>query len=92
MRRGFVIYIAVYPLKAMVKLVCAYYYSIKEYGIANLLTYLDPLLFTPFLLEVLASTVGENGIWLALPISQAAVMLSFLIWILTGKKKQRRSQ
>ena len=80
-RRGFIIYAFSYPLKAMVKLVCSYFYSIKELWISNILTYLDPLAFTPLLLAGLTHIWGEDGIWLSLPLSQAAIMLTFLILI-----------
>ena len=87
-QQGFLIYGFSYPLKALVKLVCAYYYSVKAHWISNLLTYLDPLLFTPLTLGLLTSAVGEKGIWLSLPMSQAAILLAFLVILLIRKVKK----
>lgn len=87
-QRGFLIYGFSYPLKALVKLVCAYYYSVKDHWISNLLTYLDPLIFTPLTLWLLTSAVGENGIWMSLPVSQAAILLAFPVILLVRKRKK----
>ena len=87
-RRGFVIYAASYPLKAMVKLVCAYYYSIKKLWVSNILTYLDPLLFTPLSLMLASSFAWQDGIWLSLPLSQAAVMVVFLPIFMMQRRNQ----
>lgn len=91
MQRGFLIYAFSYPLKALVKLVCAYYYSMKAHWISNLLTYLDPLLFTPLMLAVLSSAFGEDGIWISLPLSQAAILLTFLSITFVRRQKQHKS-
>lgn len=90
MRRGLIIYAFSYPLKAAVKLVCSYFYSVRELWISNILTYLDPLAFTPLLLAGLACLCGEDGIWLSLPLSQAAIMLTFALLLPIWRRKQSR--
>lgn len=54
-------------------MICSYFYSKKKLWQANMLTYIEPLLLAPLLLAVLPLWVGLNGIWLALPVSQAIV-------------------
>ena len=73
MHSGLIIYAFSYPCKAAVKLICSYFYSKKKLWQANMLTYIEPLLLAPLLLAVLPLWVGLNGIWLALPVSQAIV-------------------
>ena len=73
MRSGLVIYACSYPLKAGVKFLCAYHYSHKRVWLANVCTYIDPLIFTPLFLAVLPLGMGMNGIWAALPLTQLAV-------------------
>ena len=52
---------------------CAYHYSHKRVWLANVCTYIDPLIFTPLFLAVLPLGMGMNGIWAALPLTQLAV-------------------
>jgi hypothetical protein len=61
---------------------------VKDHWISNLLTYLDPMLFTPLTLWLLTSAVGENGIWMSLPVSQAAILLAFPVILLVRKRKK----
>ncbi len=73
MRNGLIAYAFSYPLKAAVKWICAYAYSHRRGKIANVCIFADPLLFTPLFLAVLPSLLGTDGLWLALPLTQAAV-------------------
>lgn len=86
MQQGLIIYAFSYPFKAGVKFICAYHYSNKRTWQANILIYLDPLLFTPLLLRFLPSLFGMNGIWLALPVTQIFVFVTgvFLTTVLPG--------
>lgn len=86
-RTGLIIYAFSYPFKAAVKFICAYNYSVKQNIISNIVTYIDPLLFTPLFLIVLSSTCGIDGIWIALPAAQAATALASLILIAIFKRK-----
>ncbi len=75
MRVGFIIYAIAYPLKAAVKFVCSYAYSTGRIIVSNIVTYLDPFLFTPISLAVLSGR-GTSGIWAALPVSQVLTLLA----------------
>lgn len=88
-RSGFVFYAFSYPLKASVKFICAYCYSLKKHFLSNVLTYLDPLIFTPLFLATLPLALGTNGIWLALPLSQAAVVFSTVPLVYIDKKRNK---
>ena len=70
---GLKIYSLSYVLKASVKFICAYCYSVREKIISDILTYLDPIVFTPFFLFILSSAVGINGVWWSVECAQAAV-------------------
>lgn len=74
-KTGFIIYAFAYPLKAAVKFICAYAYSTGKVALSNIITFLDPFLFTPLSLLVLAPT-GTSGIWAALPVSQLLTLIS----------------
>lgn len=74
-KTGFIIYAFAYPLKAAVKFICAYAYSTGKVALSNIITFLDPLLFTPLSLLVLAPT-GTSGIWAALPVSQLLTLIA----------------
>ena len=89
MRNGFIIYAFSYPLKALVKFVCGYYYASNKPLISNILIYVDPLLLTPFLLWLLSSTMGVNGIWLAFTLTQFLIALPSVLslWIYKRKKQ-----
>lgn len=74
-KTGFIIYAFAYPLKAAVKFICAYAYSTGKVALSNTITFLDPFLFTPLSLLVLAPT-GTRGIWAALPVSQLLTLIA----------------
>lgn len=74
-KTGFIIYAFAYPLKAAVKFICAYAYSTGKVALSNTITFLDPFLFTPLSLLVLAPT-GTRGIWAALPVSQILTLIA----------------
>ena len=74
-KTGFIIYAFAYPLKAAVKFICAYAYSTGKVALSNIITFLDPFLFTPLSLLVLATT-GTSGIWAALPVSQLLTLIA----------------
>ena len=74
-KTGFIIYAFAYPLKAAVKFICAYAYSTGKVALSNIITFLDPFLFTPLSLLVLAPT-GTRGIWAALPVSQILTLIA----------------
>ena len=84
---GFIVYAFAYPLKAAVKFVCAYEYSVGKIAVSNLITYLDPFLFTPASL-VIASLFGTTGIWIALPVSQTLSLLVAFIILFSKKNKK----
>lgn len=90
-RTGLIIYAFSYPLKAAVKFVCAYNYSVKRNLISNLVTYIDPLLFTPLYLAILSAACGINGIWIALPAAQLSTALVSLIASVIYKRKLWKS-
>lgn len=71
MKSGFVIYAVSYPLKAAVKYICSFYYASGRSMVSNVLVYLDPLCFTPLFLALFSSRIGMDGVWLAMPVSQA---------------------
>ena len=75
MKAGFIIYAFAYPLKAAVKFTCSYAYSTGKIILSNIVTYLDPFLFTPISLAILSSK-GTSGIWAALPVSQVLTLLA----------------
>lgn len=87
MRTGLIIYAFSYPFKAVVKYVCAYNYSIGKNIISNVITYIDPLLFSPLFLAVLPMAFGIDGIWIALPAAQIATSLASVILIAMYKRK-----
>lgn len=90
MRTGLIVYAFAYPLKAAVKFLCAYAYSTGRIVVSNLVTYLDPFLFTPVCLAVL-SFKGTTGIWTALPVSQAlTVAAAIVIYYTLGLKSKRK--
>ena len=74
-KTGFIIYAFAYPLKAAVKFICAYAYSTGKVALSNIITFLDPFLFTPLSLLFLAPT-GTSGIWAALPVSQLLTLIA----------------
>lgn len=74
-KTGFIIYAFAYPLKAAVKFICAYAYSTGKVALSNIITFLDPFLFTPLSLLVLSPT-GTSGIWAALPVSQLLTLIA----------------
>lgn len=82
-KSGFIIYAFAYPLKAAVKFICAYAYSTGKVALSNINTFLDPFLFTPLSLLVLAPT-GTSGLWAALPVSQLLTLIAagFIYFVL----------
>lgn len=87
---GFMFYAFSYPLKAAVKFVCAYNYSVKNNLVSNVATYVDPLLFSPLFLLIMPLALGIDGIWIALPAAQAATLIVAVavVAISSHKKKQ----
>ena len=86
MKSGFVIYSASYLLKAVVKYVCSYCYASGRAGISNVLVYLDPLLFTPVSLMAFSSYMGMNGVWIAMPVSQAFLTVAGIAVFAKGRR------
>ena len=82
-KTGFIIYAFAYPLKAAVKFICAYAYSTGKVALSNIITFLDPFIFTPLSLLVLAPT-GTSGLWAALPVSQLLTLIAagFIYFVL----------
>lgn len=82
-KTGFIFYAFAYPLKAAVKFICAYAYSTGKVALSNIITFLDPFLFTPLSLLVLAPT-GTSGLWAALPVSQLLTLIAagFIYFVL----------
>lgn len=82
-KTGFIIYAFAYPLKAAVKFICAYAYSTGKVALSNIITFLDPFLFTPLSLLVLSPT-GTSGLWAALPVSQLLTLIAagFIYFVL----------
>ena len=82
-KTGFIIYAFAYPLKAAVKFICACAYSTGKVALSNIITFLDPFLFTPLSLFVLSPT-GTSGLWAALPVSQLLTLIAagFIYFVL----------
>lgn len=91
MKAGFIIYAFAYPLKAAVKFICSYAYSTGKIILSNIVTYLDPFLFTPISLAILSSK-GTSGIWAALPVSQFLTLLAAAGIFLILKFKPKHSK
>ena len=91
MKAGFIIYAFAYPLKAAVKFICSYAYSTGKIIVSNIVTYLDPFLFTPISLAVLSGR-GTSGIWAALPVSQFLTLLAAAGIFLILKFKPKHSK
>ena len=90
-KTGFIIYAFAYPLKAAVKFICAYAYSTGKVALSNIITFLDPFLFTPLSLLALAPT-GTSGIWAALPVSQLLTLIAAGVIYLILKRAERRAK
>lgn len=90
-KTGFIIYAFAYPLKAAVKFICAYAYSTGKVALSNIITFLDPFLFTPLSLLVLAPT-GTSGIWAALPVSQLLTLIAAGVIHLILKRAEPRAK
>ena len=86
---GFIVYAFSYPLKATVKFICAYAYSVEKTLFSNVITYSDPFLFTPLCLFVL-SAKGINGVWISLPLAQLLIVLFAAIWFFVIKKRVKK--
>lgn len=89
MKSGFIIYSFAYPLKAAVKFISSHAYSTGKIAVSNIVTYLDPFLFTPLSLALL-SLKGTDGIWAALPVSQMLTIIAAVAIYLTSKYKSKR--
>lgn len=72
---GLPIICAALPLIGFVRLASSYFYAIGDARFSLVLSYIDPLLFSPILLFVLPVFWDMTGIWLALPAAQAALAL-----------------
>ena len=90
-KTGFTIYAFAYPLKAAVKFICAYAYSTGKVALSNIITFLDPFLFTPLSLLFLAPT-GTSGIWAALPVSQLLTLIAAGVIHLILKRADPRAK
>lgn len=85
---GLTIYAFSYIFKALVKWMCAYSYSINNIWIANILTYVDPLVFSPACLIILPMLFGIDGIWMSLTISQVLACILGLVLIFTYRSHE----
>lgn len=90
METGLIFYAFSYIFKAGVKWMCAYSYSTKKLWISNILTYIDPLLFSPLCLVLLPMRWGINGIWLAMTVSQVLTMLVGVVLMIGSRRKQAK--
>ena len=88
MKAGLVTYAFAYPLKAAVKFISSHAYSTGKVAVSNVVTYLDPFLFTPLSLALLSSK-GIEGIWIALPVSQALTILVAIVIYLALKNRPK---
>ena len=86
---GLKIYALSYVLKAAVKFICAYCYSVREKTISDILTYLDPVIFTPLFLFILSSVGGLNGVWWSVVCAQAAVCIVAAAIFLVHKSREK---
>lgn len=85
---GLTIYAFSYIFKALVKWMCAYSYSINNIWIANILTYVDPLVFSPACLIILPMFFGIDGIWLSLTASQILACILGLILLFSYRSHE----
>ena len=92
LRSGLIIYAFSYAPKAVVKLICAYSYSTEKTRFANVITYSEPLLFTPLCLAFLSVSYGINGVWAALPLSQVLIIVFAIVLALISKNKKADKQ
>ncbi len=90
MQMGFIIYAFSYPLKAIVKFVCSYYYACSKTKISNFLIYMEPIVFTPVFLIILPRLMGMNGIWVSLPVTQFMVAVFGLVSLWNGKNRNKK--
>lgn len=86
MKEGLKIYALSYVLKAAVKFICAYCYSVRQKVTSDILTYLDPVVFTPLLLFVLSSVAELNGVRWSVVCAQAAVCVAAAVIFAVRKK------
>lgn len=86
MNAGLKIYALSYVLKAAVKFICAYCYSVRQKVTSDILTYLDPVVFTPLSLFVLSSVAGLNGVWWSVVCAQAAVCVAAAVIFAVRRK------
>ena len=86
MKAGLKIYALSYVLKAAVKFICAYCYSVRQKVTSDILTYLDPAVFTPLFLFVLSSVAGLNGVWWSVVCAQAAVCVAAAVIFAVRRK------
>ena len=70
------IFACAFPLMAISRGSSAYFYAIEHSNYASTLVYLEPLLFTPVTMLLLPLIFDLNGVWLAVPITQATVVIT----------------
>lgn len=70
------IFACAFPLMAISRCSSAYFYAIEHSNYASTLVYLEPLLFTPITMLLLPLIFSLNGVWLAVPITQATVVIT----------------
>ncbi len=95
MATGLIMYAFAYPFKAAIKFLSAYCYSSRKTALSNIITYVDPLIFTPIFLVAFSLGMGVPGVWLSLPISQlcvAALGAVLLVVSLKNKKSAHVSE
>lgn len=89
MKTGLIIYSFSYVFKAIVKWICAYSYSVNNILSSNILTYIEPILFSPLCLLILPKFFGMNGIWLSQTVSQILACVLGVILLCSFKKKSK---
>ncbi len=90
MKSGLIIYAFAYPFKAAIKFLCSYAYSCKKTLLSNIITYADPVAFTPLCLAIFSKLWGMNGVWLSLPVSQVLVTALGVVCLWISNKKSTR--
>ena len=77
-----------YMFFGIVKVFYIYYQSISKTLISSLIAYIDILIVLPLTLYLLPKIIGLNGIWLALPVSKAIMLLLIAMYLVFCKIKK----
>ncbi|MCQ5130915.1 MATE family efflux transporter [Butyricicoccus faecihominis] len=85
LRTAMPVFGAAFPLLAVGKLFISYFYASGHTLWSSLLVYGDPLVFSPVALLILPRWGGLTGVWAALPVAQALVLL--LLAVLLARDK-----